>query len=293
MPNLNFKTRILQVIGLIVLSLFVAEFTQWQQGLWIAVSITAIIGPFSPSLTLEKARNRIIGTVAGLLLATLLEIFLRYNYQVVFIVSVLWAYLLGFTAQQNYRLFIMFVTVAVCLNYEYMNLPFTSFEPITFLVARFIAVLIGIALFLFVQKYIYGDNNARQELAESTRDLIENFLKGISEYLNPDEVKKTSSLDLAMELTEKSKSFRELLAASHYGMSQSSVEMSVAKKVDRIRARIIRLLLDNAFIETNNTSLESPILSANNSKLLRIKKLSNKICAIEVSQRQANKSTVY
>ncbi len=275
MPSLNFKTRKLQVIGLIVLSLFVAQVTQWQQGLWIAVSITAIVGPFSPSLSLEKSRNRIIGTIAGLLLATILEIFLRYNYQSVFIVGILWAYCLGFTAQQNYRFFIMFVTVAVCLNYEYMNLPFTSFEPISFLVARFIAVLIGIALFLFVQKYIYGDKNARQELAESTQGVVESFSKGLSEYLKPDPMTTKSALDLAMELTEKSKSFRELLAASDYGIRASSIELNVAKKVDRVRGRIIRLLLDDSFSETNDSESQASrsSLSFKKVRLSRIQKV--------------------
>jgi len=272
MHNLNFKIRILQVTGLIVLSLFVANLTQWEQGLWIAVSITAIVGPFSPSLTLEKSRNRIIGTTAGLLLATILEMFLRYNYQFVPIVGVLLAYCLGFTLQQNYRYFIMVVTVVVCLNFEYMNLPFTSFEPISFLVARFIAVLIGIALFLFIQKYIYGDKNARQELAQSTRNLAQSISNGLSEYLKSDQEKTKSALDLAMEFTEKSKSFKELLVASSYGISPSSVELDMAKKIDRIRGRIIKLLLDNSFIESNDCESRTSSLPGKKIKLLRIQK---------------------
>ena len=47
MPSLNFKNRILQVVGLIVLSLLVAQVLQWDQGLWVAVSVTAIIGPLA------------------------------------------------------------------------------------------------------------------------------------------------------------------------------------------------------------------------------------------------------
>ncbi len=272
MPSLNFKIRILQVTCLIVVALLVVKLTQWEQGLWVAVSITAIVGPFSTSLSLEKSRNRIIGTIAGLLLATILEMFLRYFYQFVPIVGVLLAYCLGFALQQNYRYFIMVVTVVVCLNFEYMNLPFTSFEPLSFLVARFIAVTLGIALFLFIQKYIYGEKNARQELVESTREVVENISRGLARYLNSAEVKRTSALDLAMELTEQSKSFRELLAASAYGMSESSAEFTRARKVDRIRKRLIRLLLDRSYSEMKELEAQATSLSFQQLRLLRIQK---------------------
>jgi|GEM_PF-1871429 len=272
MPSLNFKIRILQVTCLIVVALLVVKLTQWEQGLWVAVSITAIVGPFSTSLSLEKSRNRIIGTIAGLLLATILEMFLRYFYQFVPIVGVFLAYCLGFALQQNYRYFIMVVTVVVCLNFEYMNLPFTSFEPLSFLVARFIAVTLGIALFLFIQKYIYGEKNARQELVESTREVVENISRGLARYLNSAEVKRTSALDLAMELTEQSKSFRELLAASAYGMSESSAEFTRARKVDRIRKRLIRLLLDRSYSEMKELEAQATSLSFQQLRLLRIQK---------------------
>jgi hypothetical protein len=154
-----------------------------------------------------------------------------------------------------------------------MNLPFTSFEPISFLIARFIAVLIGIALFLFIQKFIYGDKNARNELAESTRNLAQSMSEGLSEYLKSDGGKRKSALDLAMEFTEKSKSFNELLVASAYGVHQSSVELNVAKKIDRIRNRIIQLLLDNSFMETNDCESRASSMSFKNIRLLKIQKV--------------------
>ena len=261
MPSLNFKIRILQVVWLIVLSLLVAQVLQWDQGLWVAVSVTAIIGPFSASLTVEKSRNRIIGTIAGLLIATVLEIYLRYNYQAVFIVGILLAYILGFTVQQNYRYFIMVVTVAICLNFEYMNLPFTSFEPISFLIARFMAVLAGISLFLFIQKYVYGDHNAKVELAEATQKITANISNHLTALSKLNLEKDRSGIDQAMELTSQSESFEELLTASDYGMSESCSELTKAKKINKLRRRVTSLLLDYSYSEQEPFELQTRIKS--------------------------------
>ena len=259
MPSLNFQKRILQVVGLIVFSLLVAQVLQWDQGLWIAVSVTAIIGPFSASLTIEKSRNRIIGTIAGLLIATVLEIFLRYNYQLVFLVGIVLAYVLGFAVQQNYRYFIMVVTVAICLNFEYMNLPFTSFEPISFLIARFMAVLTGIALFLFIQKFVFGTQNARVELAESTNQLktkISDQLLWLSQISNSQE---KSGIDQAMALTTQAGPFEELLAASEFGLGGPCSELRVAKQVNRLRHRVVSLLLDFSCAEQEPLEIQTQI----------------------------------
>lgn len=252
MPSLNFKRRKLQVVGLIVASLLIAQILQWDQALWVAVTVTALIGPFSTSLAIEKSRNRIIGTIAGLLIATVLEIFLRYNYQTVFIVGILLAYILGFTVQQNYRYFITVVTVAICLNFEYMNLPFTSFEPISFLIARFMAVLTGISMFLLIQKYFFGAKNARIELEEATIALANYIQSCLSQYLSDQSKRVIPPVDLAMGLASHAEAFEELLSASPFAIELSSIEFRRAVRIDRIKQRSISSLLDCAYLQSNS-----------------------------------------
>ncbi|MBU3552753.1 MULTISPECIES: FUSC family protein [Polynucleobacter] len=254
-----------------MLSLLIAQILQWDQGLWIAVSVTAIIGPFSASLTIEKSRNRIIGTIAGLLIATVLEIFLRYNYQFVFLVGIVLAYVLGFAVQQNYRYFIMVVTVAICLNFEYMNLPFTSFEPISFLIARFMAVLTGIALFLLIQKYVYGTQNARVELSESTHQLkakIADQLFWLSQAASAPEM---SGIDQAMVLTAQAASFEELLSAADFGLGAPCRELRMARQVNILRHRVISLLLDRSSAEQEPLEMQTKIKSLIQRRAVRLR----------------------
>ena len=280
MPSLNFKNRILQVVGLIVLSLLVAQVLQWDQGLWVAVSVTAIIGPFSASLTIEKSRNRIIGTIAGLLIATVLEIFLRYNYQLVFLVGIILAYVLGFAVQQNYRYFIMVVTVAICLNFEYMNLPFTSFEPISFLIARFMAVLAGIALFLFIQKYVYGVRNARVELVESTQKIAASISKNLLQLSTLAAIDAKSGIDQAMALKAESESFEELLSASGYGLGGPCNELRAANRINRLQQRVISLLLDLSYAQQEPIELQAKIKSTIQRRALKLNNALSKFTQI-------------
>ena len=275
MPSLNFKKRIVQVVGLIVLSLWVSNILQWDQGLWVAVTVTAIIGPFSPSLTLEKSRNRIIGTIAGLLLATILELFLRYNYQMVFIVGFVLAYFLGFTVQQNYRYFIMVVTIAICLNFEYMNLPFTSFEPISFLISRFMAVLAGISLFLFIQKFIFGPTIARKELAESTQNLTNHISDALGQIAQATHEPVKTGIDLAMDLSSRAESFEELLAASDFGLDAPCNELNQARKIDRLKQRVTSLLLDYSYAEQDRSGAQAQNILKLQKRASRLSKILN------------------
>ena len=276
MPSLNFKNRILQVVGLIILSLLVAQVLQWDQGLWVAVSVTAIIGPFGASLTIEKSRNRIIGTIAGLLIATVLEIFLRYNYQFVFLVGIV----LGFAVQQNYRYFIMVVTVAICLNFEYMNLPFTSFEPISFLIARFMAVLAGIALFLFIQKYVYGVRNARVELVESTQKIAASISDNLLQLSTLAGIDAKSGIDQAMALKAESESFEELLSASGYGLGGPCNELRAANRINRLQQRVISLLLDLSYAQQEPVELQAKIKSTIQRRALKLNNALSKFTQI-------------
>jgi len=275
MLSLNFRKRKAQVVGLIVFSLWVANLLQWDEGLWVAVSVTAIIGPFSPSLTLQKSRSRIIGTIAGLLLATILEIFLRYNHQLVFIIGFLLAYCLGFTVQQNYRYFIMVVTIAICLNFEYLNLPFTSFEPISFLISRFMAVLAGITLFLFIQKYILGPQNARNELAESTQKLANHISDALGQIAQASHESAKMGIDLAMDLSSQSESFKELLAASDYGLDAPCNELNQARKIDRLKQRVTSLLLDYSYAEQDRSGAQSQNILKLQKRASRLSKILN------------------
>ena len=139
------RLRILHITLLFALALIISQFSNWDDSLWIPISVLAILGPFRPGLSLNKASQRVIGTYAGLILSILVWLVLRYNYVLVFVFALVLVYALAFAMLQQYKYFIMLVTIVICINYDYMNLPL-DFNVIYYLANRGICVAVGVAL---------------------------------------------------------------------------------------------------------------------------------------------------
>ena len=167
--------RILQVCLLLGVALLYSRVPQWEHGSWVLISVGAIIGPFSPLLTFRKSMLRALGTTAGLLLSAVLIAAFSHLPWVVPILGVALAYGIAFTAQQDYRYFIMIVTVAIALNFADMYVPFTPFEPISFFASRAMGVFIGIAIYVTLEWFVFG----RKELirwAQASNNIFEQQL---------------------------------------------------------------------------------------------------------------------
>lgn len=244
--------RTLQICFLVVLALFVASYTQWEHGLWVAISVAAIVGPFSTALTMQKAANRMYGTMAGLLLSAVLQVYLRYEYHSIFILGIVMGYAIGFSAQQNYRFFIMLVTTTVCVNFGYMNLAFTPFEPISFLVSRMMAVFAGIVLFTVLQRGVFGDTTAQIELQEALKGAAKELQLALTKVSEGENSGQTI-LDIATTLLQRTSSFDELCKATPYAIAKCSRTVVAAHNIRRLKARSLSDLAEYA----GNLSLQA------------------------------------
>lgn len=160
--------RIVHVVIMITTAFFAYQYSNWPDALWIPISVLAIIGPFSPGLSIGKAKQRMIGSIAGLLLSVIIWLFLQYNPNLLPIIAVVLIYCLAFCILQEYTYFIMLVSVMLCVNYDYMNLFFKT--EITFLSNRAICVLTGIFICQFYEYFIFKHSyNNAVSLVESER----------------------------------------------------------------------------------------------------------------------------
>lgn len=145
--------RIIHVVIIIVSAFFVAQFTNWSDALWICISALAIIGPFSHGGSIKKAKQRLLGSIAGLLLSVLVWFFLQNFPNTLPIVAVIFIYGVGFCLLQEYTYFIMLVSIMLCLNFDYMNLFFNT--EVAFLTNRIICVFTGVAICQFYEYFIF------------------------------------------------------------------------------------------------------------------------------------------
>lgn len=145
--------RIVHVVIMIATAFFVYQFSNWSDALWIPISVLAIIGPFSPGLSIGKAKQRTIGSIAGLLLSVIIWFVLQYNPNLLVFIAVILVYFIGFTVVKEYTYFIMLVTIMLCVNFDYMNLFFNN--EIVFLTNRSICVLTGVIICQFYEYFIF------------------------------------------------------------------------------------------------------------------------------------------
>jgi uncharacterized membrane protein YccC len=160
-------------------ALFLSRAPQWEEGIWVVISVCAILGPYAPSMTLQKSIERIMGTTAGLLLSVLCILIFSYVPIAIPFLGVALAYTIAFTALQNYKYFIMVVTMAIALNFADMYVPYTPFEPMSFITSRGMAVLIGVTAYLIMEHIFFGRKNIHKFLDAATSDYLKKIIEQI------------------------------------------------------------------------------------------------------------------
>lgn len=175
------KLRILHVVLMIATGIFAYQYLQLDDGLWIPISIIAIVGPFAPGLAINKARQRVIGTICGLGVSLLIWTYVHYFPDSLVFISLLLIYGVGLTAILTYTYFIFFVSIMLTLSFDYMNLFINN--EISYVINRMMCVLIGVIICQFYEFFIfkYFYTNAIN-LVESKR--LDGLISEINDKLN-------------------------------------------------------------------------------------------------------------
>lgn len=244
MQSLATRTRVKQITILVAVSFLFYELTNWQQGIWVVLSTMVVAGPFSSFLSFEKARNRFLGTLVGLVIASGVEYYLRFNPAQLPIVAVLIAFIVGFMATKSYRQFIIVITTCTCLGYTYMNMPYTSFAPMSFLIDRAMGVFVGVLIFFVVQQFMFGTKNAKLELIEESVDTLRKLQNTLQEYKENPTL--TKAYKCSADIFANTKDIKNYIATSHliFG-ANSNEELRHAKQVVMLNSRAVKLLIDN------------------------------------------------
>lgn len=159
--------RIIHVVIIIVTAFFIAQFCNWSDALWICISALAIIGPFSPGGSINKAKQRLLGSIAGLLLSVFIWLFFQYFPNTLPVVTVFLIYGVAFCLLQEYTFFIMLVSIMLCVNFDYMNLFFNT--EVAFLFNRIICVFTGVAICQFYEYFVFRHSYNNIVLVEKER----------------------------------------------------------------------------------------------------------------------------
>jgi uncharacterized membrane protein YccC len=243
MQSVATRTRVNQITILVAISFLFYEMTNWQQGIWVVISTVVVASPFSTFLSFDKAKNRFLGTIVGLVIAAGLEYYLRFNPGQLPVVAVMIAFIAGFMVTKSYRYFIVIITICTCLGYTYMNMPYTSFAPMSFLIDRAMGVFVGVLIFYLIQRFLFGQRNSKLELLEESVETLGKLQKTLQAYITTPNL--TRAYECAADIYTSTRALQSYVATSNlvFG-TETTPELRFAKQVLLLNERAVRLLID-------------------------------------------------
>lgn len=249
MQSLATKNRSNQIVILVAIAFLFYELTNWQEGIWVAISAVVVAGPFSTFLSFEKARNRFLGTLVGLMIAACLEYYLRFNPYQLPLIAVLIAMCLAFLSIKDYKYMVIAITVCTCLGFTYMNMPFTSFEPMDFLISRGMGVFVGILIFYVLQRFLFKSSSAKLELTEEANNCLAKIKVSVDNYLNTKTTK--SAFEEASNIMIATKDLKGYYNSSDFVFAEKTKEAIYSKKIITISDRVIKELINTQNVNIN------------------------------------------
>jgi len=251
MQSVATRTRVNQVTILVAVSFLFYEYANWVEGFWVVLSTVVVAGPFSTFLTFEKAKDRFLGTLVGLVFAAGLEYYLRFNPSQLPLVAVIMAFIAGFMVTRPYQYFVIMVTMATCMGYLYMNEPYTSFAPVSFLIDRGLGVFFGVLIFFAIQRFVFGDKNSKLELLEESHGALNKLQTTLIAYkANPT---LSTAYECATDIFSNTRDMKSYIDSAHLVFSDRKInaETLYAKQVFTLNNRAIRLLIDKPQVDSN------------------------------------------
>lgn len=243
MQSLATRNRAIQITILIGVSFLFYQLTNWQHGIWVVISTTAVVTPFSTFLTVQKAQFRFLGTMVGLVITCAIEYYLKFNPSHLPVLTVIITFIVGFMALQSYRYFIIMITLATCLVYSSINAPYTSLTPVMFLIDRGMGVFMGVLIVLLMQRFVFGTANSKLELYEESAETLGKLQKTLQEYVaNPT---LTSAYKCAADIASNTSALKSYIDTAHQTLgTDKSNELLYAKQVALLNRRAVHLLID-------------------------------------------------
>lgn len=261
MQSVATRTRTNQITLLVAVSFLFYEITNWQEGIWVVISTAVVAGPFSTFLSFEKAKFRFVGTLVGVLIAGGLEYYLRFNPAQLPVIAVLLAIIAGFMATKSYRHFIIIITTCTCLGYTYMNQPYTTFAPMSFVIDRSMGVFTGVLIFFLMQRFVFGNGNSKLELLEESVETLGKLQKTLEGYqANPT---LTTAYQCAADIYTSTRTLQSYVATSHLVFGdQTNAERRFARQVLMLNNRAVRLLIDQPSVASDRIDQLARVVTA-------------------------------
>ena len=243
MQSVATRTRVNQITILVTVSFLFYQLSNWQHAIWVVISTVAVAAPFSTFLSFQKAQFRFVGTLIGLVISCGLEYYLAFNPSHLPVLAAIVSFVAGFMATKSYRYFIIVITVCVCLMFSYMNMPYTSLTPVSFLIDRAMGVFAGVVIFFLMQRFVFGNSNSVRELQEEGFETLGKLEKTLQEYKGNPTL--TTAYKCASDIAVNTQALGSYIGSASMTFGGDGYPAQCyAKQVATLNQRALRLLID-------------------------------------------------
>lgn len=171
--------RLIHIMSVFIVVLAIFLFTTLPHKRWILMTVIILCAGIHPGLVLRRARHRIAGTILALLLLIPMLYIMQINYRfisVIFIISLIAAGVAGLNTER-YDIKVFFTTIVVFLLIAQTIEVNTPEGPFELVLNRVLCTLIGAAIILVSDYFLFNTFHYSQKLYLFHQMMIYDFLK--------------------------------------------------------------------------------------------------------------------
>ena len=130
-----------------------------------------------------------------------------------------------------------------------MNMPYTTFSPVSFLVDRGMGVFAGVLIFFVMRRFVFGDGNSRLELSEESQKTLECLKKSLLDYQQEQTL--VNAYRCAADIFQNSKDLNGYVESANLVFSKNvNQETRFARQVLSLSRRALHLLIDKPDVDS-------------------------------------------
>ncbi|MCY6371056.1 FUSC family protein [Clostridium ganghwense] len=269
MNSLSFNLAIKETILLAIVYFFINYF-KIPNGMWLLGTILATYAPFSEH-SIEKTKRKIIGTIGGFLLSSLVFLCVNSNIVIIILVLISLYFIIYISAYDIRAIFITFSAISAAgISQIVINIYVLGFDRVGF-------ILISSILVYIAMKWIYPFS-----FKNAIKDLIINYKLLNNDILDALDIEKGIDYDEVFKLNLINKYLwrkgnyldNYLLAFTKNKQISSDIEEKLIKEILYIEGSLIDDLIH---FYIGDKEIREKVLSNINEKIIRIDKLSLEI----------------
>ncbi len=124
-----------------------------------------------------------------------------------------------------------------------MNMPYTSFAPMSFVIDRAMGMIVGVLIFFMMQRFVFGTRNSKLELLEESVETLGKLQKTLQAYKDTPTL--TMAYQAAADIYTNTRALQSYVGTANLILDHNATpNCAWPRRVFMLNDRAVRLLID-------------------------------------------------